>query len=206
MTHNTINYITKGVLTVGIIILFIFQFKGGKPGNVKIHEELKDSIPLLPIAYIHADSLLLSYYLSIDLRGHIVVKEENARSLISQRVREVEADMRRYKQKLEENSFYSNEESDSEYRRILEKQQDIYQLDERLAIDLRSEQDRVYRQLYDSIIYKIGIYNEPHNYKIIFSNTAGDNVLYAKEWYNITQTVIKFMNHDFISPSLQEKP
>ena len=206
MTDNTVNYIIKGLLTIGIVILFIFQFKERKTGQIKVFEDTHDSIPLLPVAYINADSLLLSYYLAIDLRSLIVVQEENARSIIAQRMNELEVYVNRYKQNREGSAYYSVEQSDLDYQQILKKRQEILQLNEKLSLDLRNQQDRVFRQLYDSIIYKLEVYNDPYKYKIIFSSTSGDNILYAKKWYNITQSIIEFMNHDFTSPALQREP
>jgi outer membrane protein len=206
MNHNKINYIIKGVLTVGIIILFILQ--SGEKRRVSQQTEIpelpQDSVSLLSFAYINVDSLLMSYYLAMDLRGQIVVKEENSRSIITQRVRSLELQMKKYKQKLEENPFLPREQSDAEYRYLLQQQQEIYDLENQLPRELKEEQDRVYQQLYDSIIQQLKRYNEVRKVSIVFSNTAGDNILYAKESYNLTQEVIDFLNASFTSPSLRE--
>ena len=205
MTDNKINYIINGVLAIGITILFVIQLREDSPDNNDTPEQHQESPNYLPVAYINVDSLLLNYYLAIDFRSHLTVKEENARSIITKRVREVEADMRRYKQKLEENPFYPREESNKEYTRILEKQQDIYNLDNQLSLDLKEEQDKIYQVLYDSIIKQIEKYNEDGRYKVIFSNTSEDNILYAEDVYNITKEVIDFLNHNATSPALNRQ-
>lgn len=206
MTHNTINYIISGVIAVGIIILFILQFNN-KPkiiANQIVDDTQGDSIPILSFAYINVDSLLLSYYLAMDLRSQIVVKEENSRSIVTQRVRDLEQQMRRYKQQLEENPFLPREQSDAEYRVIMQRRQEIFELENQLSRELREEQDKVYQQLYDSIIQQLSRYNEQKKISIIFSNTAGDNILYAKDSYNLTREVIDYLNERFTTPSLAE--
>ena len=206
MSHNKINYIINGVLAVGIIILFILQF-GNKHKQTVYPAQTdmsQDSVSILSFAYIDVDSLLLSYYLAVDLRSQILVKEESSRSIITQRVRDLELQMRRYKQKLEENPFLPREQSDAEYRQIMQRQQDIYNLENQLSKELREEQGRVYQQLYDSIIQQLKRYNESKKISIIFSNTGGDNILYAKDSYNATQEVTDYLNKKFTTPALQE--
>lgn len=206
MAHNTINYIINGVLAVGIILLFILQI-GNKHKNVVYpdqSDEPQDSVSILSFAYINVDSLLLKYYLAMDLRSQLLVKEENSRSIITQRVRDLEQQMRRYKQRLEENPFLPREQSDLEYRQILQRQHDVYNLENQLSKELKEEQDRIYLQLYDSIIQQIKRYNETKKISIFFSNTGGDNILYAKDSYNVTQEVIDYLNKKFTTPALQE--
>jgi len=206
MTHNTINYIINGVLVVGIIILFILQLgnKHRPTINLAEPEAPQDSVSMLSFAYINVDSLLLKYYLAMDLRSQLLVKEENSRSIITQRVRDLEFQMKRYKQKLEENPFLPREQSDREYSEIIQKQNDVYALENQLSKELKEEQSRIYQQLYDSIIQHIKRYNETKKIAIFFSNTGGDNILYAKESYNVTQEVVDYLNKKFTTPAFQE--
>lgn len=206
MSHNRVNYIINGILAVGIIILFILQI--GNKQKTAVHpvpsDVSQDSVSILSFAYINVDSLLLKYYLAMDLRSQLLVKEENSRSIVTQRVRDLEQQMRRYKQKLEENPFLPREQSDAEYKQILQRQHDVYNLENQLAKELKEEQDRIYQQLYDSIIQQLKRYNETKKISIYFSNTGGDNILYAKESYNATQEVIDYLNKKFTTPALQE--
>lgn len=206
MTHNRINYIIKGFLAVGIVVLFIHQFysKQKNVPPIDLTAVRQDTVAMLSFAYINVDSLLLNYYLAIDLRSQIVIKEENSRSIITQRIRDLEIQMRRYKKQLEENPFIPREQSDADYQQIMNKQRDIYQLDRQLSEELQKEQDRVYEQLYDSIIQQLRRYNEVRKISIIFSNTGGDNILYAKDIYNATPEVIDFLNEKFTSPAFQD--
>lgn len=206
MTHNAINYIINGILAVGIIILFFLQIgnKHSSAVHVEQSDVSQDSVSILSFAYINVDSLLLKYYLAMDLRSQLLVKEENSRSIITQRVRDLEQQMRRYKQRLEENPFLPREQSDVEYRQILERQHDVYNLENQLSRELKEEQDRIYLQLYDSIIQQIKRFNETKKINVFFSNTGGDNILYAKDSYNVTQEVIDYLNKKFTTPALQE--
>lgn len=206
MTHNSINNIISAVLAIAIIVLFVLQLgnKQKEKGRAALADVPQDTASILSFAYINVDSLLLNYYLAVDLRGQIVVQEENARSIITQHIRELEYQMRRYKQSLEENPFISREQSDAEYNRILKRQHEIYELENQLTKELKDEQDRVYQQLYDSIILQIKRYNEVKKISIIFSNTDDDNILFAKDSYNATREVIDYLNEKFTKPSLQQ--
>lgn len=206
MTNNAINHIVSAILALAIIALFFLQReRNAKESGLAISaEQPRDSTSILSVAYIDVDSLLLNYYLAMDLRSQIVVQEENARSIITQHIRNLEYQMRRYKQSLEEkeNLFISHEQSDAEYRRIQRRQHEIYELERQLTEELRNEQDNVYQQLYDSIIGQLKLYNETKKITIIFSNTNGDNILYAKDPYNATHEVIDFLNRKYTNPSL----
>jgi len=203
MTHSSINYTFKGVLVVAIALLFILQLRKDKVHN-NIEKVGDEAVSRLAIAYINVDSLLLNYYLAIDLRNQIVVKEENARAIMTKRLREVETDMLKYKQNLEANPFIPREQSDLEYQRVIDKQKEIYRLNRLLSEELREEQDRLYVQLYNNIILQLKEFNEIKKYKIVFSNTGTDNILYALDCYNITHNVINYLNRDFTAPSLLE--
>jgi Outer membrane protein (OmpH-like). len=203
MTHSSINYTFKGVLVVAIALLFILQLRKDKVHN-NIEKVGDEAVSRLAIAYINVDSLLLNYYLAIDLRNQIVVKEENARAIMTKRLREVETDMLKYKQNLEANPFIPREQSDLEYQRVIDKQKEIYRLNRLLSEELREEQDRLYMQLYNNIILQLKEFNEIKKYKIVFSNTGTDNILYALDCYNITHNVINYLNRDFTAPSLLE--
>ena len=95
---------------------------------------------------------------------------------------------------MQNNAFLSQERAEQEYGRIQKLTADLEQMATRLDDELRMEQIKVNNQLADSVRICIKEFNKTANYHMILSNSGLDNVLYAKEKYNITDKVIELLN------------
>ena len=102
--------------------------------------------------------------------------------------------MREFHRKLENNGLVSRELAEQENLRLSQKQRDLQQLQEKLATDLQTENQKNSLQLRDSINAFLQIYNKEKGYDLIISNTGFDNLLYANKAFNITQEIVDGLN------------
>ena len=148
----------------------------------------------LKIAYVEIDSLLTKYRFWNDLNEMMIQKEENIRTTLNEKAKELEQEMREFQRKLENNGFASRERAEQENLRIAQKQRDLQQLQEKLANELQTENQKNSLQLRDSINSFLKIYNKDKGYSLIFSNTGFDNLLYADKAFNITEEIVEGLN------------
>ena len=138
---KNINYIINGVLALAVVILFVLQFTGKKESGVtKTFTAEESASGLLPIAYVNVDSLLLNYNYSKDLNEIIIKKQENSRASVNQKLRSLQTEMQDFQRKVENNAFLTRERAEQEQARLMKKQQELQDFDNRLAQELVSEQ------------------------------------------------------------------
>lgn len=201
---KNINYVINGVLAVAVVILFVMQFSGKKEANVTrtfTAEGDTTGTGLLPIAYVNVDSLLQNYNYSRDLNEIILKKQENSRANITQKARTLQSEMQDFQRKVENNAFLTRERAEQEQQRLLNKQQELQNLDNQLAQELMQEQQKLNEQLRDTVMAQLKAFNQGKGFQVVFSNTMGDNILYAGDAYDITSELIDYLNKNYSSPA-----
>ena len=152
-----------------------------------------DTTPALKIAYVDIDTLLTNYNLWIQLNEEMIRKEENIRTTLNEKAKDLQADFEEFERKLNNNGFATRERAESEQNRILKKRQDLEQLQERLSNELAIENNKNNVLFRDSINAFINAYNKVKGYNVILSR-IGDNILYIDSDMNITQEIIDGLN------------
>nr|WP_297169104.1 OmpH family outer membrane protein [uncultured Dysgonomonas sp.] len=192
---KNLSLVINGILAVAIIILFILFFK--TKTNTENAPSLKfenDTTVTLPIAYVNIDSVLTNYQYAKEASDALMKKTEASRASINQKQKQLVSEQQEFQRKYQNNAFLSQERAEQEAARIQKLGAELEQTAGRLDNELTMEQIRVNNQLADSVRLCIKEFNKTANYHIIFSNSGLDNVLYAKEKYNITDKVIEMLN------------
>ncbi|SHG29355.1 OmpH family outer membrane protein [Dysgonomonas macrotermitis] len=192
---KNLSYAINGVLAVAIIILFILFFTSKKDTTDTPSLKFEnDSTVSLPIAYVNIDSVLTHYNYAKEASDALMKKTESSRASISQKQKQVANEQQEFNRKLQNNAFLSQERAEQEYGRIQKLTADLEQMASRLDNELTMEQMKVNNQLADSVRTCIKEFNKTANYHIIFSNSGLDNILYAKDSYDITNKVVELLN------------
>lgn len=198
---KNINYIISGILALAVVILFVLQFSTKKEAKADDHVAASgtDVQGVLPIAYINTDSLLLNYNYAKDLNEALLRRQENARASMNEKGRQLEKEVGDFQRKVQNNAFLSQERAQQEQQRLMKKQQDLQELEQRLTNEILVEQQKMNEQLRDSINTFLKEYNKSKKYEMIFSNTMGDNILIANPIYDITDQVIELLNKQYVA-------
>lgn len=148
----------------------------------------------LKLAYVRVDTLLSQYNLSKDLNEIMLRKEENARATLNEKGRDLQNQMAEFQRKLQNNAFVSEERARQENDRLQKVQQNLQELQTRLASELDAEGKKNTQILHDSLQNFLKIYNKTHHYSMILSNAGMESLLYADPAYDITDEVVKGLN------------
>ena len=188
-----LNYLVNGLAAIAFVVLFS-QCAGNanqqSAGNAPAQGGLSD----MKIAYVEIDTLLAKYNFCIDLNEAMVKKSENVRLTLNQKATELDKQKREYQTKYQNNAYLSQERAQQEYNRIVNLEQDLQNLSNKLQQELLSENEKNSLQLRDSINSFLKEYNKTKGYSLIISNTGFDNLLYADSIYNITQEILEGLN------------
>lgn len=186
--------ILNGFLALAMVFMFI-QCADNKTNNSSSAAPAAVSGPAnMKIAYVEIDSLLTKYRYWNDLNEMMIQKEENIRTTLNEKAKDLDKEMREFQRKLENNGFASRERAEQENMRIAKKQRDLQQLQEKLTNELQTENQKNSLQLRDSINSFLKIYNKDKGYSLIISNTGFDNLLYADQSFNITEEIVEGLN------------
>jgi outer membrane protein len=192
---KNLSYVINGILAVAIIILFVLFFTSKKESaDIPSLKFENDTTLTLPVAYVNIDSVLTNYQYAKEASDALMKKTESSRASLNQKQKQIENEYREFQRKLQNNAFLTQERAQQEQNRIQKMAADLEQTAGRLDNELAMEQMTVNSQLADSVRLCIKEFNKTANYHIIFSNSGLDNILYAKEKYNITNQVINLLN------------
>ena len=197
-------YILNGFLALAMILLFAQCSNNQSTPSQTATPTAVGGSTNMKIAYVEIESLLTKYRFWNDLNELMIQKEENIRTTLNEKAKELDREMREFQRKLENNGFATRERAEQENLRLSQKQRDLQQLQEKLAADLQTENQKNSLQLRDSINSFLKIYNKTKGYSLIISNTGFDNLLYADTAYNITQEIVEGLNARY-NPSSAKK-
>ena len=194
-------YILNGLMALALVLMFTQCADNKSNGSTNNAPAAVSGPANMKIAYVEIDSLLTKYRFWNDLNEMMIKKEENIRTTLNEKARELDSEMREFQRKLENNGFASRERAEQENLRISQKQRDLQQFQEKLSNELQSENQKNSLQLRDSINSFLKIYNKDKGYSLIISNTGFDNLLYADPAFNITNEIVEGLNARYVPAS-----
>lgn len=194
-------YILNGLMALALVLMFTQCADNKSNGSTNNAPAAVSGPANMKIAYVEIDSLLTKYRFWNDLNEMMIKKEENIRTTLNEKAKDLDSEMREFQRKLENNGFASRERAEQENLRISQKQRNLQQLQEKLSNELQAENQKNSLQLRDSINSFLKIYNKDKGYSLIISNTGFDNLLYADPAFNITNEIVEGLNARYVPAS-----
>lgn len=194
-------YILNGLMALALVLMFTQCADNKSNGSTNNAPAAVSGPANMKIAYVEIDSLLTKYRFWNDLNEMMIKKEENIRTTLNEKAKDLDSEMREFQRKLENNGFASRERAEQGNLRISQKQRDLQQLQEKLSNELQAENQKNSLQLRDSINSFLKIYNKDKGYSLIISNTGFDNLLYADPAFNITNEIVEGLNARYVPAS-----
>ena len=200
-----ISFIINIVLLVAVTVLYILFFgsKNDKSTN-KIVSNVpefasSDSVQNLPVAFIDTDSLLQKYKFAKEEHEKLLGKQESARLTLAQKTNDFQKDYIDFQKKIENGVYATRERAEQESQRLAKKQDDIRDLEARLSDELFVQQQKVNKQLKDSLTLVLKDYCSKKGLHLVFSNTMDDNILYSSsDAYNATNDITEILNSRYV--------
>jgi outer membrane protein len=192
---KNLSLILNAVLIVAVGVLFYLHFSvrgSAKAGPAKA-EGISIYQPDVPIVYVNIDTLLSNYEYFSDMQNDFADKQSELEAELNNRSRQYEASAMDYQNKVQKGLVTRREAAELE-QQLLAEQQNLLQLRDQLTLQLQEEEQVSNRKLINAIMEYLKEYNEDPNYQFIFSNSFGDNVLFANDQLDITASVLPGLN------------
>jgi outer membrane protein len=192
---KNLSLILNAVLIVAVGVLFYLHFSSSdKTGTTGLSENPTGTImPDMPIVYINIDTLLNNYAYFFDMQEEFADKQSEMEAELNQRSRQYESSAMDYQNKVQKGLVTRREAAEME-QQLLQEQQSLLQLRDELTMELAEEEQVRNRRLINEIMEYLVEYNKTYNYQFIFSNSFGDNLLFANEKLDVTADVLAGLN------------
>ena len=197
------NFILNGLLALAIVLGFTQCAGNNNAATTSAPAAGAAGSSNMKIAFVEIDSLLTKYNFWNDLSEQMLKKEENIRTTLNEKGKKLEAEAREFERKIQNNGYASRERAEQEQARLMKQQQELQELQQKLANDLAAENQKNSLELRDSINSFLNEYNKTKGYDLIISNTAFDNLLYGNPAYNITNEIVEGLNARY-NPSVKK--
>ena len=158
----------------------------------------------LKIAYVEVDSLMTQYEFCKEFTLILQKKSNNARNTLTQKGQQLQNAAANFQQKLNNNSFTSREQAESQQAAIQRQQQSLQELQARLENELAQETQKYNDALRDSLMHFLSDYNKDKKYDLILTK-QGDNILYAAPRFDVTNDIINGLNKRYKKTSAEKE-
>ena len=196
---KNLSLILNGVLFIAVGFLFYLHFSTGSDRSGSSDSPgIVQSAPVgdMPIVYINIDTLLNNYDYFVDLQAQFSDRQAELEAQMNARTREYETTALDFQNKVQKGLVTRREAAELE-QQLLAEQQNLYALRDELTMQLAEEEQVSNRKLIDNIMEFLKVYNQDKGYQFIFSNSFGDNVLFANESLDITYSVLVGINEQY---------
>lgn len=180
-------------------LLFFSQCNNNHTGSAEKTDATEPAIDpaVLPVAYVDADSLLVKFEFYNGLVGAYENKLSKQNSSLNSGYQKLQSEAMTFQQKVKNNAFLTQDRFNQEQTRLQRMEEDLRTKASQIEQEMALEQQKMQKQLTDSLNLGIKEFNTPQKYQMIFTKTGNSTILYADEKYNITNDVIEFLNKRF---------
>ena len=183
------------ILFIAVAGIYILHFSGNKlNGSGKVGANEDSASSELKIAYIKVDSLVVNYDFAQEMHDGFTKQQEAFTKEYGDKRSRFESQAAAFQEKVQRGGFLTQERAMQERDRLVGEEQQITKLDQELSSKLSQIQADNNKQLLDSLLNYLKIYNKDKKYSYILN--AGE-VLIGDETYNITKEVLVNMNARF---------
>ena len=180
------------ILALAIIVMYVLYFTSTKSGSSAFESGEKSTGDQgLRIAYLKADSLIVNYDLAQVLHDGFTQKQEAYTKEYATKRTKFDEQVAAFQEKVQRGGFLTEERAIQERDRLAGEEQQIAKLDQELSTKLAQLQSENNKQLLDSLMNFLKIYNADKKYDYIFNSV---DILIGDDASNITKPVLEAMN------------
>ena len=189
------------VLFIAVAGLYILHFSGNKSnGSGKGSANEDGALSELKIAYIKVDSLVINYDFAQEMHDGFTKKQEAFTKEYGEKRTRFESQAAAFQEKVQRGGFLTQERAMQERDRLVGEEQQIGKLDQELSAKLGQMQADNNKQLLDSVMTYLKVYNKDKKYSYIL-NAA--EVLIGDEKNNVTKEVLVGLNARYSKEKLK---
>lgn len=189
-----LNIILFSVLFVAVAALFVLHFTGGRKSDGTGNESPVTSSK--GIVYVNIDTIIFNFEMFADRRNDLLNKQKNAEAELNSKGSQYERGVKDYQEKVSKGLVTRATAAQME-QALLQQQQDLVNLRDKLQSDLIEEEQVMNRQIIDYITRFLEANKEQYNYNFILGKSFGGPVLYSDSTLDITYDVLKALNEQY---------
>lgn len=178
-----------------VAVLYYFQFSGNKSPKGDKSGNAVNSFAQ-GIVYVNIDSIILNFDMTRDRRNDLLVKQKNAEGELNTKGSMYERGVKDYQEKVNKGLVTRAQAAQME-QALLQQQQELVALRDKLQGDLMEEEQVINRQIIDYITKYLDDNKSEYNYQFILGKSFGSVVLYSDSSYEITQRVLDALNKKY---------
>ena len=189
------------ILFIAVAGIYILHFSGNKSNGSATDSATNGGTSTeLRIAYIKVDSLVVNYDFALQMQEKFAKQQEAFTKEYGEKRNRFESQAEAFQEKVQRGGFLTQESAMAERNRLMGEEQQITKLDQELSAKLGQIQADNNKQLLDSLMTYLKIYNKDKKYTYILN--AGE-VLIGDETHNVTKDVLVNMNARYSKTSVK---
>ena len=182
------------VLFVAVAALFVLHFTGNKKVSGITAESSETASK--GIVYVNIDTIIFNFEMFADRRNELLNKQKNAEAELNSKGTQYEKGVKDYQDKVSKGLVTRATAAQME-QALLQQQQDLVNLRDKLQSDLIEEEQVMNRQIIDYITRFLEENKSQYNYNFILGKSFGGPVLYSDSTLDITYDVLKALNEKY---------
>lgn len=193
--------VVSAVLFVAVAVLYVLHFSGNKMNGSGVGGDSENGASSeLKIAFIKVDSLVVNYDFAQEMHDGFTKQQESFTKEYGEKRSRFESQAANFQEKVQRGGFLTQERAMQERDRLVVEEQQIAKLDQELSAKLSQMQADNNKQLLDSVMNYLKIYNKDKKYSYIL-NAA--EVLIGDETQNVTKEVLTGLNARYAKAKLK---
>ncbi len=194
---KNLHVVLFALLFVAVAVLYFLNFTGSKNKNGK-GAEGSVSVTAADIAFVNIDTLVMKFDMFSERRDELMNKEQQATSELNLKGSAYEKGARDYQDKVSKGLVTRATAAEME-QALLQQQQDLVTLRDKLQNDLMEQEQVMNRQVLDYITTFLQQNKDQYKYKYVLGRSFGSVVLFGDEALDITQQVLEGLNQKYQS-------
>lgn len=145
----------------------------------------------LNVAFIYGDTINEKYNFLIDARKELESEEKLLKERVARKIQKAE---NRYRELQQQSASMTEADMQEAQLELQNLDLEIRQFEEKLASDYRKREIELQKEYIDKIDGFLEKFNSDDRYDMIFNYQRGGNVLWIKDSFDITDTVLTELN------------
>ena len=181
-----------------VAVSLLFACKGNSSKEITKNEALptiKHDTAAFVLGVVNTDSVLAKYTFAVEARESMIKKMEESQRILRTRTEAFQREVVDFQTKQANNGFMSVKRKEEEEARLQRKGEELAKYKESLENKLIENQQKLSKQIEDSLSMAIKAINNPKRFAMIIStNSQNGNVLYADDALIVTNEVLEYLN------------
>jgi outer membrane protein len=197
---KNLSLILNGILLVAVIVLFILVLGIKKQLNPSADDSENTILPTTgqSIVYIDIDSVMSQYNMSKDITAELQGKAQVSENQLISQEKTLRKEAEDFQYKIDR-GLLTRTQAEQVQQGLAMKEQEFYQLQNKLQMQLAEEQQVAQRKVLNAIMdyLKALETSSNHQYQYILGNSFGGSILYANQSLNITKQIAEGLNKEY---------